>query len=74
VLNEVDGSAVQKAREMIRAGRVRVELDGISSAILIRAVLRTEHDNLHRGDPRHTYRPCLLQKNGETLFFRKKRQ
>lgn len=70
VLNEVDGSAVNKAREMIRAGKVRVELDGISSAILIRAVLRTEHDTCI-AEIRGTHTGlCLLQKNGETLFFR----
>lgn len=67
-LQYVDETAVQKARELIDAGKVHVELDSISPAILIRAVIKTEHDTC-TAEIRDTHTGLyLLEKNGEVIF------
>lgn len=68
VLENVNEAAVAKASEMIREGRIRVELDSISSALYIGATVKTEHDTCIaeiRGS--HT-NFCHLEKNGTVLL------
>lgn len=68
VLRDIDEEAVEKARKMISEGKVHVILDGISSSIFIRAVVRTAHD-VCISEIRETHTGLsLLQKNDEVLF------
>lgn len=70
VLRGVNDEAVQRAREMIRSGKVHVVLGSISSAIRIRAVVRTAHDTC-AAELRDTHTGLyLLQKNNEVIYRR----
>lgn len=70
VLEDVDQTAVERAGELIRAGKIRVELDSISSLLFIGATVRTAHDvcvaELRGG---HT-NFCHIEKNGEVLLHK----
>ena len=68
VLEDVDQSAIKKAKAIINEGRIKVELDSISSELFIGVELCSQHDRctVHiRGG--HT-NFCYIEKNGEVLL------
>ena len=70
VLEDVDEAAVASAQRLIDQGRIKVELDGISSVLFIGATVKTEHDVCIaelRGS--HT-NFCHIEKNGEVLLHK----
>ena len=70
VLEDVDDKAVEKAKELIATGKIKVELDSISSVLFIGVAVKTEHDTCIaelRGG--HT-NFCHIEKNGEVLFHK----
>jgi len=70
VLENVDENAVEAAKKLILEGRIRVELDSISSELYISATVKTSNDNciaVIRGS--HT-NFCHIEKNGDVLFSR----
>lgn len=70
VLEDVDDKAVEKAKELIAAGKIKVELDSISSVLFIGVTVKTEHDcciaELRGG---HT-NFCHIEKNGDILLHK----
>lgn len=68
VLEAVDEAAVQKAQKLIDEGRIRIELESISSELYISACLTTQNDSctavIQGGHTNFT----RLEKNGELLF------
>lgn len=70
VLEHVTERDVSAAKAMIEAGRVRVEIDSISSLLYISALVETEHDVCQavlRGG--HT-NFCHVEKNGQVLLHK----
>lgn len=70
VLENVNEDAVEKARELINSGKVKVELDSISSVLFIGCTVKTAHDTCIaelRGA--HT-NFCRIEKNGEVLLHK----
>lgn len=68
VLEDVNDFAVATAKEIIKAGKIKVEIDSISSELFIGATVHTEHDVCTvqiRGS--HT-NFCLIEKNGHKLL------
>lgn len=70
VLEAVDEAAVQKAQKLIDEGRIRIELESISSELYISASLTTQNDSctavIQGGHTNFT----RLEKNGELLSVR----
>ena len=68
LLESVDDAAVRAAEELVASGRVKVELDSISSVLYIGATVKTEHDvcvaELRGSHTNFT----LIQRNGEVLL------
>ena len=68
VLEDVNDAAVAEAKKMIGDGRVKVELDSISSVLFIGATVYTAHD-VCRGGLRASHTNfCLIEKNGRKLL------
>ena len=70
VLEDVDEHAIAAAKELIAAGKIRVELDSINSELFISATVKTENDcciaELRGG---HT-NFCRIEKNGQLLLHK----
>lgn len=70
VLEDVDESAVKAARSIIADGRLKVELDSISSILYIGVTVKTENDCcIVEIKGSHT-NFCHIEKNGEVLFHK----
>lgn len=68
VLEDVNDAAVAEAKKMIGDGRVKVELDSISSVLFIGATVYTAHD-VCRAELRGSHTNfCLIEKNGRKLL------
>ena len=70
VLEDVDETAVAEARRLVSEGRIKVELDSISSELFISATVKTANDSctaVIRGG--HT-NFCHIEKNGDILLSR----
>lgn len=68
VLEDVDENALILAQKLIDEGRIKVELDSISSLLYIGVTVKTEHDSCIaelRGE--HT-NFCRIEKNGEVFL------
>lgn len=70
VLEDVDEHAIAAAKKLIAAGKIRVELDSISSELFISATVKTENDcciaELRGG---HT-NFCRIEKNAQLLLHK----
>ena len=68
MLEDVNDAAVAEAKKMIGDGRVKVELDSISSVLFIGATVYTAHD-VCRAELRGSHTNfCLIEKNGRKLL------
>lgn len=70
VLEGISKEAIAAAQTMVDEKRVHVEIDSISSVLLIEATVKTEHDTcIARLQGAHT-NFCHLEKNGTVLFHK----
>lgn len=70
VLEDVDAAAINSAETLIAEGKIRVELDSISSELFISATVKTKNDTCIaelRGG--HT-NFCRIEKNGQVLLHK----